>query len=163
MINRDINGKWWRKSQSAASLIVSASSQSLMNSAVIAYHVNMMRKESFLYIINSYKYIFTHTYTPTAYACGTKRARERGRARERERERKERATERASWTAAQNAKRIRLLSFDPALTTCTNVKISICWIGFGFICEFFLLVFVFSSDRKRLSLYLKGLSWLESG
>lgn len=39
--------------------------------------------------------------------------------------------------------RIRLLSFDPSLTTCTDIKILFCWIDLGLIWEFFLLVPLF--------------------
>lgn len=83
----DMNGKYCRKSQSAASLFVSASLQTLMKSALVAYRVNMIRQDSFLYVLSSHINIFLHTHTftctPTVYVCG----------RERERERKEQQTE----------------------------------------------------------------------
>lgn len=77
MINMDMNSKQWRKSQPAASLLVSASPQPLMNSSRIVYHVSVIREDSFLYVLSIHVQVilYTHAHTHTANMCDRERRR----------------------------------------------------------------------------------------
>lgn len=85
------------KSQPSASLLLSARLQSLMNSALIAYHVNVIREDRFLCVLSIHINTILRTHTHPQHMCVAERERDReregGRERDREGGRKEKKKE----------------------------------------------------------------------